>query len=203
MKRIVPVSLAALMVLSIVGSAWAESGARIMRGGYYISARSGGSALSDILFTSALDPDISDVNVSLEDAKERAVAFGFALKDGKVGLEYSVFSVGDGAGAEFDVSTMMVDGSYEQSFLGPLHYYMGAGIGSIALALHFLGEKDEIQRLAYKFRGGLLLDLGKAFSADIGYSYLWSGNFNLGTSLGEFSGNFINRGITAGLSFYF
>ncbi len=203
MKKIVSVSLAVLFVVSVAGPAWARDETRISRGAYYISGGTAATTPLDILFSSAVASTIVDVDFSLGDARENTLALGFALQDGKVGLEYAAISLGDGGSDEFSASSIMIDGCYEKLLLGSLYYYLGAGIGAVTISHDHLGEKDEIQRLAYKFRGGLLMDLGKSLSVDVGYSYLWSGDFDLETSQGTWSGNFISHGATAGVSIYF
>lgn len=196
--------IAATMLISLAGSAWARDETRISRGAFYVTGGAAASTPADILFSDAFNPTIVDVDFSLGDAQESTVALGFALWDGKIGLEYTTISLGDSGSDEFSASTIMLDGRYEKSLLGDLYYYLGAGIGAVTVSLDMLGEKDEIQRLAYKFKGGLMMDLGRFMSLDVGYSYLWGGDFELtAPSIGTWSGKYISHGATAGISFYF
>jgi hypothetical protein len=203
MKRSISALITFLIVLTMSGISWARSETTLNRGAFYITAGAAATTSSDILFSDAFDPTIVDVDFPLGDGQESSVALGFALWDGKIGLEYTAISLGDSGSDEFSASTIMLDGRLEKSLLGDLYYYLGAGIGAVTVSMDLLGEKDEIQRLAYKFKGGLMMDLGSFMSVDVGYSYLWGGNFDLETSLGAWSGNLITHGASAGISVYF
>ena len=203
MKKTISALITFLLVLSLAGPAWARDETRISRGAFYVTGGAAASTPADILFSDAF-ATIVDVDFSLGDAQESTVALGFALWDGKIGLEYTTISLGDSGSDEFSASTIMLDGRYEKSLLGDLYYYLGAGIGAVTVSLDMLGEKDEIQRLAYKFKGGLMMDLGRFMSLDVGYSYLWGGDFELtAPSIGTWSGKYISHGATAAVSFYF
>ncbi len=182
MNKAASIFLALIIVLTMNGTLWARSETTLNRGAFYVSARGAATTASDIFFSDAFDPLIVDVDFPLGDAQEEAVGFGFALWDGKVGLEYAVITFNDDASDMFSISTIMLDASYENSLAGPLKYYLGAGIGAVSVEIDLFGEKDEIQRLGYKFRGGVTMDLASFLSLDLGYSYLWSGDFDLETS---------------------
>jgi hypothetical protein len=203
MRKTPSIFLAMIIVLSTSGMSWARSETTLNRGAFYITAGAAATTASDILFSDAFDPTIVDVDFPLGDGQESNVALGFALWDGKIGLEYTAITLGDSGSDEFSASSIMLDGRIEKSLVGDLYYYLGAGIGAVTVSLDLLGEEDEIQRLAYKFKGGLMMDLGSFMSLDVGYSYLWGGDFDLETSLGTWSGNLITHGATAGISFYF